>query len=109
MNSQTTPFHSHGLELDMPLDVGIAEAVHILRESGIETSESCEGGPGHVFAEPTIRFDGPPCEGYKAVAIALERGLPIYAIRRVWIVVDGELTGPVWEIVLKPAQDSSSV
>jgi hypothetical protein len=92
---------SHGLELDMPLDTGIERAVHTMRAAGIETYESCEGGPGHVFPEPTIRFNGQPAEGYRAVAAALESGLPIYALKRVWTVDDGELTGPVWEIVFR--------
>jgi hypothetical protein len=85
----------------MPLDAGIEQAVHALRAAGIETYESCEGGPGHVFAEPTIRFTGQPSEGYRAVALALEQGLPVYALKRVWTIEAGELTGPVWEIVFR--------
>ena len=92
------------LELDMPLDAEIAPYVHVLREAGIETFESCQGGEGHVFAEPTIRFHGQHSEGYRAAAIAIQRGLPIYAIKRVWTVDDGELTGPVWEMVFKQAE-----
>jgi len=92
---------SYGLELDMPLDAGIERAVHALRAAGIETYESCEGGPGHVFPEPTVRFTGQPAEGYRAVAVALELGLPIYALKRVWTVDAGELTGPVWELVFR--------
>jgi len=92
---------SHGLELDMPLDAGIEWAVHALRSAGIETYESCEGGPGHVFAEPTVRFHGQAAEGYRAVAIALQQRLPVYAVKRVWTVEDGELTGPVWEMVFR--------
>lgn len=90
---------SYGLELDMPMDEGIARYVHILRRAGIETYESCEGGEGHVFAEPAIRFLGGPAEGFRAYAEATAHGLPVYALRRLWTVDDGELTGPVWEIV----------
>lgn len=90
----------------MPLDGGIAKAVHTLRSRGIETYESCEGGPGHVFAEPTVRFSGQHSEGYRAAAIALELGLPIYAVKRVWTVDDGELTGPVWEMVFRNKLES---
>jgi hypothetical protein len=92
---------SHALELDMPMDEGIAPYVHILRGSGIETYESCEGGEGHIFPEPTIRFHGGRAAGFKALSIAIEHGLPIYGIRRLWTVDDGELTGPVWEIVFR--------
>ncbi len=90
---------ANNLSLDMPLDPGIADAVHILREAGVETYESCEGGDGHCFAEPTVRFHGPPSEGYRAFAIALQRGLPVYALKRLWTLDDGELTGPDWELV----------
>lgn len=93
--------HSVGLELDMPLDAGIAQAVHILRAGGIETYESCEGGDGHAFPEPTVRFFGGPGEGFRAYAIAVQHGLPVYGIRRLWTIDDGELTGPVWEIVFR--------
>jgi len=96
-----SPFASFGLELDMPLDPGIERAVHCLREQGIETYESCEGGAGHVFPEPTVRFSGQHSEGYRALGIAMRAGLSVYAIRRVWTVDDGELTGPVWEIVFR--------
>lgn len=94
---------STGLELDMPLDAGIANAVHVLRESGVETYESCEGGEGHPFPEPTVRFFGPPSEGYRALSIALQRGLPVYALKRLWTLDDGELTGPHWEMVFRSA------
>lgn len=100
---------SHGLELDMPMDAGIAPYVHTLRAAGIETYESCEGGEGHVFAEPTIRFHGGRGAGFKALAVAIERGLPVYGLRRVWIVDDAELTGPIWEIVFsKKAQSENA-
>jgi hypothetical protein len=92
---------SYGLRLDMPLDAGIERAVHELRAHCIETVESCEGGEGHAFPESTVRFHGHPSEGYRALAIALEAGLPVYAIRRVWTFDDGELTGPLWEIVFQ--------
>lgn len=85
----------------MPLDEGIAEAVHILRGAGIETYESCEGGAGHVFPEPTVRFHGGPGEGFRAYGIAVSYGLPVRSVRRLWTVDDGELTGPVWEMVFR--------
>lgn len=96
---------SYGLELDMPMDAGIAPYVHVLRREGIETSESCEGGNGHVFPEPTIRFFGGKAEGFRAFAVAAAHGLPVLSLRRIWTVDDGELTGPLWEMVFaKKAQ-----
>lgn len=96
---ETSLFHSRGLELDMPLDAGIAPYVHILREAGIETYESCEGGDGHVFTKPTTRFHGGRGTGFKAIAVAIEHGMPVYGLRRLWTLDDEELTGPTWEIV----------
>lgn len=83
------------------LDAGIAPMVQALRDYNVETFESCEGGDGHSYTEPTIRFYGQPEEGFRAYAAALERGLPINAVRRAWIVVDGELTGPYWEMTFR--------
>jgi hypothetical protein len=81
-----------------PLDKGIEREVHILNENGIETFESCEGGKGHGFYEPTIRFFGGKAKGFNAYAIAIENGLTVSDLRRVYQVEDGELVGPFWEI-----------
>lgn len=83
------------------LDVGIAAMVDVLMEYGVETYESCEGGKGHSYPEPTVRFHGQPEEGFRAFAAAMERGLPVSALRRIWTVEDGELTGPSWEMVFR--------
>ena len=84
------------------LDRGIRRAVEQLQACGIETFESCEGGEGHAFTEPTIRFYGAPEAGWRAVAACLAHGLPILALRRVWYVLDSnEPSGPNWEIVFR--------
>lgn len=88
------------MEYDPPLDPGIAEYVVSLNEEGVDTYESCEGGPGHSYAEPTIRFHGDQAEGFRVMAIAQRKRLPIKAVRRIWTVEDGEPHGPFWELVL---------
>lgn len=90
-------------DYDPPLDPGIADAVGVLLAAGIETFESCEGGVGHAFPAPTIRFHGYRQDGLRALAAAQEAGLPVSALRRVWDVIDGEPTGPHWEIVFTHA------
>lgn len=85
--------------VDPPLDSGIFKAVVLLNKSGIETFESCEGGKGHAYAEPTIRFFGDRSEGFKALAVALQHALPVSSINRIWPITDGEPTGPYWEII----------
>ncbi|MBI5310751.1 MAG: hypothetical protein HZB14_06980 [Actinobacteria bacterium] len=85
--------------VDVPgLDPGIRPYVETLRVAGIETFESCEGGPGHALPEPTIRFHGERSEGFRALAVALQRRLPVKDLRRVWNVEDGEPVGPSWEL-----------
>ena len=95
INPQDDP-DLHGLEY--PLDEGIAEYVRILRRAGVETFESCEGGPGHARPEPTIRFHGERAEGFRALSVAIQHGLPVSDLRRSWSVEDGEPTGPHWEL-----------
>ncbi len=89
--------------IDVPgLDPKIAPAVRVMREEGVETFESCEGGEGHAYPEPTVRFHGQRLEGFRALSVALTRadeiGLRPYVLRRLWRVEDGEPTGPWWEL-----------
>lgn len=84
------------------LDPGIRRAVQALVDHGIETFESCEGGPGHAYPEPAVRFHGGPGDGWRAVGVCLTLALPIRSLRRVWYVLDtNEPTGPYWEVVFK--------
>jgi hypothetical protein len=86
-------------EIRSELDSGICEIVRILMEAGVETFESCEGGPGHAFTHPTVRFHGHREEGFRAMAVAQSHGLNVTYLRRVWDVIEGEPTGPQWEMV----------
>jgi hypothetical protein len=92
---QTPQIEDHAL---LHLDDGIREAVMILRENGVETVESCQGGAGHAFPEPTIRFSGGKEEGYRALSVALKNNLRVIELRRVWPVQDDEPTGPYWDM-----------
>jgi hypothetical protein len=85
-------------EYSPPLDKGIEREVEILNENGIETYESCEGGIGHSYPEPTVRFHGERSEGFKALAIALQNNLKPSNLRRIWSIIDGEPDGPHWEM-----------
>jgi hypothetical protein len=86
-------------DVTLPLDPGIRRYVLALRAAGVETFESCQGGDGHAFPEPTVRFHGGPAEGYKAFAAARELALPVLHLRLSYAVHDGILTGPWWEMV----------
>ena len=86
------------MEFNSPLDPGIVDAVETLRAGGIETFESCQGGNGHAYAEPTVRFHGGPEEGVRALSVAMKAGLPVLDLRKVWPIIDSEPTGPWWEL-----------
>jgi hypothetical protein len=86
---------------DSPLDTGIRPYVEVLASAGVETFESCQGGVGHSMPEPTVRFHGAKPDGFRALAIALENGLPVADLRRYWSIIDGEPTGPYWELTFR--------
>jgi len=100
--SPTNDLFAYARQFEMPLDRWISFAVKVLTEGGIETYESCEGGEGHSFPEPTVRFHGNWVEGFRAYTVAVNYGLPVFGLRRFWSVTDGELTGPSWELVFFP-------
>ena len=83
------------------LDNGIREKVRALAEAGVETFESCQGGNGHAYPEPTIRFHGERDAGWKALAAAQAVRLEVLELRRVWPINDGEPTGPWWEMTFR--------
>lgn len=93
------------MSYDPPLDVGIRDFVECLCAGGVETFESCEGGDGHAYPEPTVRFYGPQSEGYRATGIALASGFRVKELRRVWPLLEGELTGPYWELTIISRDD----
>jgi len=80
------------------LDRGIRHIVQILVSNGVETFESCEGGEGHAFYEPTVRFHGNHAEGFRVLAVALQHGLRVCELRRYYSIEDGEPVGPHWEM-----------
>lgn len=88
---------------DSPLDPGVAPFVRALLDSGVETFESCEGGPQHAYPEPTVRFHGDRSEGFRALAVAQRMGLPVASLRRAWPIIDDEPTGPWWEMTFSRA------
>ena len=105
----TEPFRTIGHEPDpefgTPLDPGIEHAVRVLRNAGIETFESCEGGQGHAYLEPTVRFHGERAEGFRAYAAVKVVGLEVKSLRRIWREIDGELTGPLWELTFREHEE----
>jgi hypothetical protein len=89
------------------LDPGIERIVRTLMDAGVETFESCEGGPGHAFTEPTVRFGaGRPEEGWQALAVCLTFGYPVLRLATYWNIEHGHVpTGPYWELVFSRLPD----
>jgi len=98
MASQMRSLHIESPRQLEGLDEGILPMVQVLAENGVETFESCEGGEGHAFHEPTVRFHGNHAEGFRALAIALQHGLRVCELRRYYSIEDGEPVGPHWEM-----------
>lgn len=85
-----------------PFDSGIASAVCALLDAGIDTFESCQGGRGHAFERPTVRFHGGPDAGWRALSICLSHGFAVRSLERYWTVCDGhEPNGPEWQITFR--------
>jgi hypothetical protein len=93
--------------VDLELDPGIRRYVLILRQAGIETFESCQGGVGHAFPDPTIKFHGNNWEGFKAISVAMTYGLPVLSIRLAWAINDGMPQGPWWEMTFRTMDRSA--
>ena len=86
---------------DHILDDGIAGAVEILVENGIETCQSCEGGEGHAYPTPTVEFlAGDAGVGFKALGIAFTHGLPVSSLSLFWSIQNGVPTWPYWKMEL---------
>jgi hypothetical protein len=83
------------------LDEGIRFAVQVLKVHGVETCESCEGGEGHAFPEPTVVFTGGAGAGWEALSVAMAYGLPVLALRQTWPFYDGHPNGPYWELTFR--------
>lgn len=73
---------------EIGIDAGIFGAVKILNLHGFKTFESCEGGEGHCYSEPTIRFFGNEFDLIRAYEICQEYGLNVYEAKRVYIKED---------------------
>jgi len=72
-----------GIDIDN-LDDIIRPAVKIMLEHGFYTFESCQGGEGHAFTEPTIRFEGTEFDLIIAYELCTHYKLNVSCVRRVY-------------------------
>ena len=66
------------------LDPLIAPVVEILNSHGFKTFESCQGGEGHCFPEPTVRFEGNEFDLLRAFEICEMYGIAVLSGKRVF-------------------------
>lgn len=76
-------------------------AQRILTDNEIE-----EWGTAHGERQVTVSWEGGRSDGWRIFAEMLDANLPVRALRRCWRVMEGELTGPQWEIELWPGSEA---
>ena len=84
------------------LDAGIRFPVRVLHAAGLETCQSCEGGEGHAYYDPTIdmvaRADD--VDGFAALRALEDYGLHVATVSIVWNIKNGLPYEKLWRIVL---------
>jgi hypothetical protein len=81
-----------------PVDLGIVRGVQILKDTHFATLQSCQGGEGHAFPEPTILFQATRAGAFHALSVLMTYELPVTELGQVWRMEDGVPTGPAWVV-----------
>ena len=82
------------------LDPGIRFAVRVLHANGFETCQSCQGGKGHAYDEPTVEMvaEAACATGFGALAVLQTYWLPVNAVALVWPVRNGLPYEKLWRL-----------
>jgi hypothetical protein len=89
------------------LDVGIRFAVRVLHAAGIETCQSCQGGPdqlrpdrGHAYVVPTIDMiaGADDAIGFASLRALQAYGLPVDTLSIVWNISNGLPYEKLWRV-----------
>jgi hypothetical protein len=82
------------------LDPGIRFAVRVLHAGGFETCQSCQGGKGHAYFEPTIDLIARDDDaiGFGALATLRDYGLPLNGVAIVWPIANGQPYEKLWRV-----------
>ncbi len=92
-------FNRHLEFNNQPIDKGILHHVKILKENGVDTFMSCQGGKGHTFSSPTIRFRCTKKEAFKALSVAVDNDLSPMALNEIRLLIGKKIAfGPFWEL-----------
>ena len=88
------------------MDPGIRFAVRVLHaKGGIETCQSCQGGPGHSYVQPSIDIiaGGQDSTGFAALAALADYGINVDEILLVWNIQNGLPYEKLWRVTLVKA------
>ncbi|MBL7810539.1 MAG: hypothetical protein JNN28_22135 [Saprospiraceae bacterium] len=66
------------------LDEGIRDVVVLLNKYGFKTFESCEGGKGHCYDVPTVRFFGDEFDLIRAYELCTIHRMNVAEAKRVY-------------------------
>lgn len=82
------------------LDEGIRFPVRVLHAAGFDTCQSCQGGNGHPYNQPTVEMvaGGHDSEGFGALAALNQYGLLVAEIAIIWPVASGLPYEKLWRI-----------
>lgn len=82
------------------LDAGIRFPVRILHAAGFDTCQSCQGGVGHSYPDPTIDLvaRGDDANGFGALDALRDYGLPVSTVAIVWNIQNGLPFEKLWRI-----------
>jgi len=89
------------------LDRGIRFAVRVLHAAGFDTCQSCEGGKGHAYDQPTVEMvaSGDDSAGFGALAALQAYGLPVDAVAIQWPVRNGLPYEKNWRITFRKTME----
>jgi hypothetical protein len=76
--------NNYDIDKDKNLDEQIKPIVELLRKYGFNTYESCQGGEGHAFPQPTIRFEGDEFDLIRAYELCEHFGYRPSEVSRVY-------------------------
>lgn len=89
------------------LDAGIRFAVRVLHAAGFETCQSCQGGKGHAYAEPTVEMiaTGDDSRGFGALDALRGYGLPVSQVAITWPIRNGYPYEKNWTITFSKTME----
>ena len=90
------------------LDPGIRFAVRVLHAAGIETCQSCQGGAGHAYDQPTVDMvaSAADARGFAALHALHAYGLPVAELALVWPIRHGLPYEHLWRVTFSATMES---